>query len=156
WDRRAAAVRIKRALPRVPADRLARVLAGSRRLIVMTGLTPAEKAVIHDLALGGVTFEPENRRVYPLGVSATPVVGSSDTGGQGITGSELAFNDEIRAAGARGESFALSIDLRIQGVLESELAAAALETKAKGAVGLITDVQTGEVLGMASWPTDQS
>src|SRR5690606_20329530 len=97
WDRRAAAVRIKRALPRVPADRLARVLAGSRRLIVMTGLTPAEKAVIHDLALGGVTFEPENRRVYPLGVSAAHVVGSSDTGGQGITGSELAFNDEIRA-----------------------------------------------------------
>jgi len=32
----------------------------------------------------------------------------------------------------------------------------ALETQAKGAVGIITDVQTGEVLGMASWPGTNS
>ncbi|NWO86477.1 penicillin-binding protein 2, partial [Escherichia coli] len=60
--------------------------------------------------------------------------------------------DEIRAAGQRGESFPLSIDLRGQGVLENELAAAAIKAQAKGAVGIVTDVQTGEVLGMASWP----
>ncbi|WP_292230418.1 penicillin-binding protein 2, partial [Brevundimonas sp.] len=74
------------------------------------------------------------------------------TGGRGISGAELAFNDEIRAAGQRGESFPLSIDLRVQGVLENELAAAAIKAQAKGAVGIVTDVQTGEVLGMASWP----
>jgi cell division protein FtsI (penicillin-binding protein 3) len=133
--------------------RLNRVLNGDRRLIVMPGLKPAEKAAVHALALGGVTFEPEDRRVYPLGPSATHVIGDADTGGQGIAGSELAFNDEIRAAGERGEAFALSIDLRIQGVLENELATAALETQAKGAVGIVADASTGEILGMASWPT---
>ena len=65
---------------------------------------------------------------------------------------ELAFNSEIREAGADGEQFALSIDLRVQGVLENELARAVADSQAKGAVGIIHDVQTGEVLGMTSWP----
>ncbi|MGV9007862.1 MAG: peptidoglycan D,D-transpeptidase FtsI family protein [Brevundimonas sp.] len=153
WDRQAAEVQIRRALPSVPAARLHKVLSGDRRLIVMPGLTPAERRRLHALALGGLSFEPEDRRVYPLGSSATHVIGDADTGGQGISGAELAFNDEIRAAGARGVPFALSIDLRVQGVLENELAAAAVANGAKGAVGIVTDVQTGEVLGMASWPT---
>ncbi|MDI1280227.1 penicillin-binding protein 2 [Brevundimonas sp.] len=153
WDREAAAVQIKRALPAVSSARLRRVLNGDRRLIVMPGLTPAERRRLHALALGGLSFEPEDRRVYPLGTSATHVIGDADTGGRGISGAELAFNDEIREAGARGVPFALSIDLRVQGVLENELAAAAEANGAKGAVGIITDVQTGEVLGLASWPT---
>ncbi len=152
WDRPLAARQIKRVLPRISMSRLNRVLNGDRRLIVLPGLTPQEKAAVHALALGGVTFEPEDRRVYPLGRSARHVVGAADGGGVGITGAELAFNDEIRAAGEKGETFPLSIDLRVQGVLENELAAAATETQAKGAVGIVADVQTGEVLGMASWP----
>lgn len=153
WDRRAAALQIRRVLPRIPMRRLNRVLSGDRRLIVMPGLTPAEKAGVHRLALGGVSFEPEDRRVYPLGATAAHLLGVADTGGQGITGAELAFNREIREAGARGESFPLSIDLRVQGVLENELAQAVADSQAKGAVGVIADVQTGEILGMASWPT---
>ncbi len=153
WDRRTAAIQIKRALPRIPTARLVKVLNGDRRLIVLPGLDPGEKATVHALALGGVTFEPEDRRVYPLGTSATHLIGTSDTGGMGVSGVELAFNDEIRAAGLLGGSFPLSIDLRVQGVLENELAAAALANGSKGAVGIISDVQTGEIIGMASWPT---
>lgn len=154
WDRDAAMTQISRALPRVSSARLRRVIYGDRRLIVLNGLTPSERSAVHALALGGVTFEPEDRRTYPLGRSATHVLGAADSGGVGISGAELAFNDEIRAAGAAGEPFQLSIDLRIQGVLENELAAQVAATGAKGAVGIITNVQTGEVLGMASWPTD--
>jgi len=156
WDRKAAANQIKRALPRVSAAKLDKVLNGDRRLLVINRLTPQEKVAVHSLALGGIGFEPEDVRVYPLGESARHVVGNVDTGGVGLSAAESAFYDEIRAAGARGESFQISIDLRIQGILENELAAAATETKAIGAVGLITDVQTGEVLGMASWPSSNS
>ena len=155
WDRKAAFNEIRRALPRVPAKRLRTVLDGDRRLIVLNGLTPAERSSVHALALGGISFEPEDRRAYPLGTSARHLIGTADTGGMGVSGAELAFNDGIREAGAKGEPFQLSIDLRIQGVLENELAAAAAETGAKGAVGIITDVQTGEVLGMASWPATE-
>ena len=153
WDRDAAFRDIRRVLPRISATRLRRVLNGDRRLIAQPGLTPAERQAIHALALGGVSFEPEDRRVYPLNTSAAHLIGSADTGGQGVSGVELAFNDPIRAAGANGEPFALSIDLRVQGVLENELAATASEVGAKGAVGIIADARTGEILGMASYPS---
>lgn len=152
WDRRAAFDQIRYALPRVPLERLRKVLFGERRLIVMPGLTPAERAAVHDLALGGVSFEPEDRRVYPLTGLSNQLIGLADSGGVGLSGAELAFNDQIRAAGLAGQDFPLSIDMRVQGVLENELAAAAEANKAKGAVGIITDARTGEVLGMASWP----
>ncbi len=153
WDRQAAFTQIRRALPQVSASRLRRVLDGERRLIVQPGLTPAEREAVHALALGGVSFEPEDRRVYPLGTSAAQLIGTADTGGQGVSGAELAFNDAIRAAGAQGQDFALSIDLRVQGVLENELGLAATEAGARGAVGVVADATTGEILGMASWPT---
>lgn len=153
WDREAAFRQIRRALPSISETRLRRVLNGERRLIAQPGLTPAERESVHALALGGVSFEPEDRRVYPLNRSAAHLIGASDTGGQGVSGAELAFNDSIRQAGAQGQSFALSIDLRVQGVLENELGMAASEAGAKGAVGVIADAQTGEILGMASWPT---
>lgn len=153
WDKDLARRQLLDALPRIPARKLDRVLSGERRLIVLSGLTPQERAAVHGLALGGVTFEPEDRRVYPLGTSAAHLVGRADTGGEGVAGVELAFNDEIRAAGAIGGSFPISIDLRVQGVVENELAAAALAANAKGGIAVVADVQTGEILGMASWPT---
>ena len=80
WDRDLAYRQIRRALPRISAERLKKVLGGDRRLIALTGLTPQEKAAVHDLALGGVTFEPEDRRAYPLGTSAVHLIGDADTG----------------------------------------------------------------------------
>ncbi|WP_298158501.1 penicillin-binding protein 2 [Brevundimonas sp.] len=152
WDRDAAFRQIRRALPGISATRLRRVLDGDRRLIAQPGLTPAERQAVHALALGGVSFEPEDRRVYPLNSSAAHLIGTADSGGQGVSGAELAFNDAIREAGAKGEDFALSVDLRVQGVLENELGAVASEVGAKGAVGVVADARTGEILGMASWP----
>src|SRR5690606_22691411 len=70
WDKPAAARALKAALPRLSASRLAEVLSGSRRGFVAGGLTPQERSRLHALALGGVYFEPEDRRVYPLGAGA--------------------------------------------------------------------------------------
>jgi cell division protein FtsI (penicillin-binding protein 3) len=52
-----------------------------------------------------------------------------------------------RRAGAQ-----LSIDVRVQAVLEEELGKAAAEFQPKGAVGVVTNVHTGEILGLANWP----
>lgn len=157
WNPEAAVAQIKAAVPRARVSRLRAAVNGDRRVLAVNRLTPAERKAVHDLALGGLTFEPEDVRVYPLGQSARHIIGSVEEGGEaGRSGAEKAFDAEIRAAGAEGVPFQTSIDLRIQGVLENELAAAAEKTEAKGAVGIITDVQTGEVLGMASWPASNS
>ncbi len=153
WDVGVVRSQLLAALPRVSKAKLDRVLSGERRLIVATGLTPQEKAAVHDLALGGVTFEPEDRRVYPLGASASHLLGRSDTGGEGVSGVELAFDREIRNAGMGGDDFPISIDMRVQGVVENELAAAVAEASAKAGIAVVADVHTGEILGMASYPT---
>ncbi len=152
WDREHAAREIRRALPRIPAERLAGALKGNGRVIVAEGLTPTERRRLHNLGLGGLSFEAMNRRIYPLGASAGHLIGFADTGGRGVTGVELAFDDAVRAAGASGEAVALSIDLRVQGVVEAELYRAVEDSQAEAGVAMVVDASTGEVLGMASYP----
>lgn len=152
WDRPQAIRQIRRALPRVSDTRLRRAVEGDRRRLVLERLTPQEKARVHQLALGGISFEPQDVRVYPLGETGRHVIGAVNVGGVGRSGVEKAFDADIRRAGAQGLPWQTSIDLRVQGVLESELERTAAETQAKGIVGIITNVQTGEVLALSSWP----
>jgi len=152
WDAAETRRGLQRALPDLDPARLERALSGERRTFLVGALTPQERTRINDLGLPGVTFEPEDRRVYPLGTTAAHIIGFSDSGGEGLAGAEAAFNDEIRAAAGTGSKAPLSIDLRVQGAIEDELYKAIAEFKPKGAVALVTDVHTGEVLGMASWP----
>jgi cell division protein FtsI (penicillin-binding protein 3) len=156
WDREFAFQQVRTALPEVDPRRLRRALDGDRRLLVMGAMTPDQKAKVHALGLGGVTFEQEDGRVYPLGASARHVIGVSDAWGNGLTGAELALNAELQKAGVDGSAVPLSIDLRIQGIVESELAAAMEQTAAKAGTAIVTNVHTGEILAMASWPTGQS
>lgn len=152
WDTAETRKGLLRALPDLEPERLERALRGNRRIFVLGALTPQERNQVHQLGLPGISFEPEQRRVYPLGTSAAHIIGFSDAGGEGISGAEAAFNDDIRSAARAGTAVPLSIDLRVQGALEDELYKAVAEFTPKGAVGLVTDVQTGEILGMASWP----
>jgi len=152
WDTAETRRGLLKLLPNLEPERLERALRGNRRIFVLGALTPQERNRVHQLGLPGISFEPEQRRVYPLGTSAAHIVGFSDAGGEGISGAEAAFNEDIRAAARGGTTVPLSIDLRVQGALEDELYKAVAEFKPKGAVGLVTDVHTGEILGLASWP----
>ena len=83
WDRAETRRGILRALPRLSPQRLEKALASGRREYLIGGLTPQERAAVHDLGLPGVQFEEETRRVYPLGRSASHLIGFSDTAGPG-------------------------------------------------------------------------
>ncbi len=153
WDTSETRRTLLTAMPDLSHGRLERALRGERRSFLVGGLTPQEKARIHALGLPGVTFEPEQRRVYPLGQTAAHLIGFTDTGGEGLAGAERALNEVVHGAAASGKPVPLSIDLRIQAALEDELQKAAAEFGPRGAVGVVTNVHTGEILGMASYPT---
>ena len=152
WDAPETRRGLMSVLPRLSERRLERALKGDRRVHLIGGLTPQERAKVHALGFAGVSFEPEQRRVYPLGATAAHLIGFSDRGGQGLAGAERAFNEPLRANGVDGAPVALSIDLRVQAALEDELTFAAIDQQVKGAVGLVADVQTGEILALASYP----
>ena len=153
WDAKETRAALGRALPQVPGKRLDKVVYGDHRAFVLGGLTPDEKDAIFNLGLPGVSFEEQERRMYPLGATAAHLIGFVDSGGKGLAGAERALDDPIRrAAGGEGGPTQLSIDIRVQAALEDELRKAAEEFTPKGAVGLVTNVHTGEILGLASWP----
>ena len=139
------------ALPGLTPARLEHALQADRREYLFGGLTPDDKAHLQDMGLPGVSFEEEDRRVYPLGSSAAHLIGFTDKGGAGLAGVEKAFDDQIRAQAGKGQ-VALSMDLRVQAALDDELSKAALKFGSPIAVGLVTNVRTGEILAMSSWP----
>ena len=153
WDTAETRRALTAALPDLTADRLERALRSGRRTFVIGALTPEVRARIHDLGLPGVSFEPEERRVYPLGYTAAHLIGFADTGGEGLAGAEAALNEDIRNGVATRSAVPLSIDLRIQAALEDELYKATAQFHPKGAVGVVVNVHTGEILGLASYPT---
>ena len=152
WDRGETRAALLTALPDLSVTRLDRAMKASRRTFLAGPLSPRERDRVHALGLPGLVFEQEPRRVYPLGGAAAHLIGFSDTGGEGLAGAEGALNDRIRAGAADQQPTPLSIDVRVQAALDDELNAAATRLQAKGAVGLITNVQTGEILAMSSWP----
>ncbi len=152
WDQAETRRALLTVIPDLKPMRLEKALHAGRRTYLIGALTPQQKQRIHDLGLPGIYFEPEQHRVYPLGHTASHLIGFTDSGGEGLAGVELAMNDEIRAASGGHGQMPLSIDLRVQAALEEELRKAAELHTPKGAVGIVTNVRTGEILGLASWP----
>ncbi|MFI4933292.1 MAG: peptidoglycan D,D-transpeptidase FtsI family protein [Caulobacterales bacterium] len=140
------------ALPTITPVKLDKALMGDKREFVIGALTPDVKAQVHDLGLPGVSFEEEGGRAYPLGQLAAHLIGFSSKDGIGLAGAERAFDGPIRADAGKA-TFPLAIDLRVQGALENELDRAGDTFKAIGGVGLVVNVRTGEILGMASYPS---
>jgi len=93
----------------------------------------------------------ERDRYYLQGQLAAHVLGYVQDG-EGRVGMEQVLNDRLVDPALRGEPTALSIDVRAQGALEDELSRGMQAVNAVGAAGLVLDVESGEVLAMASLP----
>jgi cell division protein FtsI (penicillin-binding protein 3) len=105
-------------------------------------------------AIGELALElpKETQRYYPQGSMAAHVLGYVGADGHGRVGMEQVLDEHLRDAATRGQPVALSIDLRVQGALEDELSRGMRAVNALGAAGIVLDVDTGEVLALASLP----
>ncbi len=114
---------------------------------------PEQVAAVNALGEIGIEFPREKERLYPQRTLAAHVLGfAPNSEGAGGMGVEAAFNDRLIDPALRGKPFAISIDSRVQGALESELYNQMVTQRAKGAGGIILDANTGEVIAMASIP----
>jgi cell division protein FtsI (penicillin-binding protein 3) len=135
-----------------------RLAAGGRFVRIKRELTPKQQAEIHELGLPGLGFIEEYRRVYPVGATANHVVGLVDVDNRGLAGIEkfVDNNPQLTMMNPQtesgGETVAVSLDVGVQHVLREELKSAIATYKAKAAAGVVMDVHTGEVVGLASLP----
>lgn len=156
-----AVEKLRTVLPDLDEEWLRRRLTGDKGFVwVKRELTPAIRDRIFQLGIPGLDFVVESKRFYPSGKEASHVLGAVNIDNQGTMGIEKHMDDDslavLQATGlARGATMApvsLSIDLRVQHAMYSELSDALVRYKAIAAAGVMMDVKTGEIVAMASLP----
>lgn len=149
-DPEQAALKLKTALPDIDVADVERRLRSDRGFVwLRRHLTPRQQYAVNRLGIPALNFQREERRIYPLGPLASHVLGFTDIDNRGLAGVERFFDKDLRT---RQNGLPLSIDVRVQHVVEHELTAAMQKFSAIGAAGLVMDVNTGEILAMASFP----
>ncbi len=119
-------------------------------------ILPEQAEAIRRLGEPGLTLEREAERLYPHVGLAAHLVGYTGIDGRGEGGMERAFEARLTDPEKRNQPLVLAMDARVQQALESELNDQMVAQKAAGAAGVVMDVETGEVLAMASLPAFNS
>ena len=133
------------------------------------------RAYINEHDISGIHLEPNSRRIYPYGTLAAQVIGftnASNTGSEGVESAynsflegdpgkvittkgnnemDMPFSYEAYLQAQRGCDVILTLDATVQACLEKEMDAAIARYDVRnGAFGLVMDVNTGEILAMAT------
>lgn len=151
-DKKVLARQLSSIFPDTNASVFLEKLSGSHPTYLRRRALPEQVKQIHALGEIGIEFPREDERLYPQRELAAHVLGYVDADGKGVMGMERALNDRLVDKNLRGTPSILSIDSRVQAALESELQDAMIMTEARGAAGIILDVETGEVMALASLP----
>ncbi|NBW75942.1 MAG: penicillin-binding protein 2 [Sphingomonadaceae bacterium] len=147
------AVALNRIFPDMDVAETAARLASGRPGYLRRRILPEDANKIHALGEPALEFPRETERFYPQGSLAAHVLGFVGADGRGHVGMEGVFDKRLTDPATRGTPAMLSLDSRVQGALEDELLKGIADTNAKGAAGLVLDVETGEVLALASLPS---
>ncbi len=138
------------ALPELREAEVVRQLKSNRSFVwLRRNLTPRQQWRVISLGLPGIDFHSAETRVYPNGSLAAHILGFVDIDNRGLAGVEERFDTTLRDNTA---PLQLTIDMRIQHILRSELLHAKNEFNALGATGIVLDARSGEVVAMTSLP----
>ncbi len=152
-DAAAAAAKLVKVLPELSLAAVQERLSSGRAFVwLKRNLTPSQQAAVNGLGIPGLHFRDEQRRLYPHGALESHVLGFTDVDGNGISGIEKYFDQEMRDRGPRGQALQVSLDARVQHALRDELRSAVDRFQAAGAAGLVMDVNSGELLALVSLP----
>ncbi len=150
---REVAEALVRIFPDLEVNALTARLAEGRPGYLRRRILPEDANRIHALGEPALEFPRENERFYPQGSMAAHILGFVGADGHGHVGMEQVFDDRLTDPAQRGTPALLSIDTRVQGALEDELLRGIADSNAKGAAGIVLDVDTGEVMALASLPS---
>jgi cell division protein FtsI (penicillin-binding protein 3) len=129
---------------------------------------------VRALNLRGIYFTKEPKRFYPKGELAAQVLGYVGLDDEGLGGIEREYDDSLRGIGGKmsismdarrvklgrveqrpepGENVILTIDEKIQWIVEREIDQAMKDTQAEAATVVVQNPNTGEILALANRPT---
>ncbi|MEQ8897411.1 MAG: penicillin-binding protein 2 [Roseovarius sp.] len=147
--------------PDLERERLIKDFTGKRKFLwIKKKLSPEQKQAVHDIGEPGLLFGPREMRLYPNGKLAAHVLGGASFGREGVhsaevigvAGIEKFYDDRLRDPANGHEPLTLSLDLSVQAAVERVLFGGMKLMNAKGAAAILMDVQTGELITLASLP----
>jgi cell division protein FtsI (penicillin-binding protein 3) len=146
------AKRLHAIFPDLDVAATVRFLAAGKPGYIRRRVLPEEVNAVN--AIGELALETpeEDDRQYPQGRLAAHVLGYVADDGHGRVGMEAYLDKRLLDPAERGKPVSLSIDVRVQGALEDELRSGMEAVDAIGAAGIVLDVNSGEVLALASLP----
>ena len=111
-------------------------------------ISPTEHLMINNIGEIGLKIEKEQRRIYPQGKLTSHIVGFTDVDQQPLRGIERGLNNKLN----NNEDVFLSIDIRLQNLINEELQEGIERFNAKGGVSIILDISNGQILASTSLP----
>lgn len=151
-DPKQVAAELVAIFPELDVEQVAEQLASGKPGYIRRRVLPEDANRVQAIGELALEMPQETDRYYPQGHMAAHVLGYVDAMGNGQVGMEQVLDERLTDPARRGEPAALSIDVRVQGALEDELRRGMLAVNALGAAGIVLDVDTGEVLALASLP----
>ena len=171
-----ARARLARALGMKPAELAAKIGDNQNFVWLRRQTDEAMAEAVRALRLKGVHQLTEYKRKYPEGEAAAHVVGFTGIEDRGQEGVELAFDSDLTGRNgmrrvikdrlgrpvedigdvvppADGQDIELAIDSKVQFFAYQRVRDAVIEHKAKAGSVVVLDVQTGEVLALANYPS---
>jgi cell division protein FtsI (penicillin-binding protein 3) len=146
------ALQLKAIFPDIDEFQLAKRLASGKAGYLRRRVLPEEANRVQAIGELALELPQETDRHYRQGSMAAHVLGYVGSDGHGRVGMEAVLDKQLRDPATRSQSVPLAIDVRVQGALEDELSRGMRSVNALGAAGIVMDVDTGEVLAMASLP----
>lgn len=144
--------RLKAIFPDLNEKRTLAMLESGQAGYLRRRVLPEDANRVFEIGEIGLELPQESDRHYPQGSMAAHVLGFVASDGTGRVGMESVLNDRLSDPSLRGSAAELSIDVRVQGALEDELRKGMLSVSAMGAAGIVLDVDTGEIMALASLP----
>ncbi|SDE35269.1 cell division protein FtsI (penicillin-binding protein 3) [Paracoccus isoporae] len=161
-DGKGAADALAKIFPDLDHERLVKDLTNDKRkfIWIKKKISPEQMQAVHDIGEPGLLFGPREMRLYPNGRIASHILGGSGFGAEGVNSAEVigtagvekAFDGWLRNPANEGAPLTLSIDLTAQSAMEEVLDSGMRRLNARGAAGILMEVETGEIVAMASLP----
>ena len=130
-------------------DFLIKLTRKSKFVHLKRNITPLQQARVNALGYPELEFQNSELRVYPQKELLAHVLGNTDIDNNGIAGLEKSLNTRLSSS---TRDLRLTIDLGVQYAVRDELLKAKEKFKAERATAIVMDINTSEIIALASVP----